>query len=331
MPPRITILYNQPETPASYAAERQAIFGVLEEVRAVRGALDELGYPVTELAVRPPLENIKASLVKLAPEIVFNLFEGFPGWPESEPAMARLLANLKLRFTGCRADTLELALDKTRAKSLLLANAIATPRWRLLAGGELAAFDLDFPCIVKPFAEDASHGISPQSVVSDRAALAAQVERISRTYGGKALIEEFIDGREFNTTVLGGGEPEVLPVSEIVFRLPPDMPKILTYAAKWEPASEYYTGTQVRCPADISETRRQQVQSAARRTFKLFGGAGYARIDFRSDSLGRLYVLELNPNPDISPDAGAARQARARGWSFARFVERIVAIALEEC
>jgi len=143
-------------------------------------------------------------------------------------------------------------------------------------------------------------------------------------------VEKFIDGREFNTTVLGNSQDTVLPISEIAYSLPSGTPRILTFAAKWEPASQYYQGTKVVCPAKINAEEQECVSGTALAAFRLLGCRGYARVDMRMDKEGRLNVIEINPNPDISPDAGAARQAETADMTYTRFIDRIVQLALEK-
>ena len=330
MRPRIAIIYNEP-LPCRYQStgEQAAVLGVLEEVEAVYKALNELGYPVSRTPLLPPLDQVRETLARLEADLVFNLFEGFDGRPETEAAVAYQLSELGLRYTGCSGAALSLALDKGKTKALLQAAGLNTPRYQILDGDSLAEFDLNYPCIVKPYAEDASHGISEMSVVSAFPSLERQTIWVSSLYGGKALVEEFIEGREFNTTVLGDGNPTVLPISEIAYALPPGAPRILTYAAKWEPRSTYYEATIAVCPAEIESQLWEQIESAATLAFNTLGCAGYARVDFRLDAGERLHIIEVNPNPDISPTSGAARQAQAAGMSYRDFIERVVLIALQ--
>lgn len=330
MRPQIAVIYNEPD-PGRYGAlgEEKAVRGVMDAVEAVYAALQELGYPATRVALSPPLERAQETLRKVKADLVFNLFEGFPESPKTEALIADTLESRGLPFTGCSGQALALALDKARTKSLLTESGINTPAFQSLGPKTLPSFRLSFPCIVKPVGEDASHGLTEDSVVHNRAALTAQVTRVSQLYGGKALVEEFIDGREFNITVLGGRKPIALPVSEIVFSLPPGLPSILTYAAKWEESSPYFEGTEAVCPADIDNGLREEIGDTALRVFRLLCGSGYARVDFRMDSKRKLYVLEVNPNPDISPGTGAARQAKAAGMTHAQFVEKLVELAQE--
>lgn len=326
---RVAVIYNEP-CPSRYDVlnEKEAELGVLQAVDAVQRALLELDYNVVSVPLAPPLELAKDKLGSLHVDLVFNLFEGFAGYPETEALLAGFLEELGIPFTGCPGAALRLALDKARVKAILQAAGIKTPSFQLLTFETVGEFRLEYPCIVKPCCEDASHGLSSESVVSDSISLEKQVELISRSYGGSALVEEFIDGREFNATVLANCEYTVLPVSEIAYYLPPAMPRILTFAAKWETDSLYFQGTKPVCPADIEAGERKRITELAVAAFRLLDCHGYARVDMRMDSEGEVNIIELNPNPDISPGSGAVRQAAAAGMSYRQFVEKIVELAL---
>ena len=328
---RVTIAYNEPE-PSRYdtTGEVKAVAGVLEAVSAVKTSLLELGHDVTILPLKLPFEEAKAELSVIVTDLVFNLFEGFCGYPETEAMVPQILSQRGIPYTGCPVKAISLALDKPKTKAILAAAGMNTPRYQVLEPGSVSEFRLNYPCIVKPAAEDASHGLTPESFVNDFAALKKQVEVISECYGGRALVEEFLNGREFNATVLGNGKYTVLPISEITYTLPPGLPRILTYAAKWESDNPYYWGTPVVCPAELSLKEKECVQETALTAFKLTGCRGYARVDMRMDDMGRLNVIEVNPNPDISPGSGAARQAVAAGWSYTQFIEHLVNLALVE-
>jgi D-alanine-D-alanine ligase len=327
--PKVAIIYNEP-SPSRYhlMGEEKAVLGVMEAVEAVHQALIELDYPAVRIPLVPPLELVRETLKALRTDLVFNLFEGFDGRPETEAEVADILSEFKLTYTGCSAAVLALALDKSRTKAILEANGLPTPRYQVLTSDTLAEFDLSYPCIVKPQAEDASHGLSEDSVVDDFASLEQQIRRISRLFGNRALVEEYVDGREFNVTVLGNRDPIVLPISEIVYSLPPGIPRILTFAAKWEPESPYFDSSTPVCPAQVDAETRGKIASAALCTFRLLGCSGYARVDFRADADGPK-IIEVNPNPDISPDTGAARQAQASGMTYSQFIEKIALLALE--
>jgi D-alanine-D-alanine ligase len=328
---RVAVVYNEPH-PSRYDHNREekAVLGVIEAVTAVHQALIELGDDVILLPLVPPFEEARSKLAELTVDVVFNLFEGFCGEPPTEALVPEALTEMGLTFTGCQADVLRLALDKAKVKVILKSAGIPTPDFQLLNPETLHTFRLGYPCIVKPRSEDASHGINAESVVRGFTSLKRQVTVVSEAYGGGALIEEFVGGREFNATVIGDGQYMVLPVSEIVYTLPPGIPRLLTFAAKWENDSVYYEGTKVTCPAEVTPEERENIASTALATFRLIGCSGYARVDMRMDETGKLNVIELNPNPDISPGTGAARQAEAAGMSYAQFVDMIVNLALEK-
>jgi len=325
---RVAIVYNQPQ-PSRYdsSGESLAVSSVLEAVAAVEHALLELGFDVALTPLVPPLREAAAVIKNLGAGLVFNLFEGFCGQPETEAFVPEVCTQRHLLYTGCPGEALSLALHKVRAKVRLQQCGIATPDFQLLSPDTLRLFRLSYPCIVKPLGEDASHGITAESVVSNQCALEKQVARVSLGYGGTALVEEFAGGREFNATVLG---ERVLPVSEIGYALPPGMPRLLTYDAKWQPQSLYYQGSSVVCPAVISDEEQKKIAGTALASFRAIGCRGYARVDMRLDEKGKLKVIEVNPNPDISPGTGAARQAEAAGLGYTGFIEKIVAAAEKE-
>lgn len=325
---RIAIAYNEPcESRYDTCGEQKAVTGVLDAVEAVRAALTELGYNVVQLSLSPPLTSIKSKLEESKIDIVFNLFEGFCGYPETEAELPELLETIGIPYTGCTPYVLRLALDKARTKEILKAEGIPTPDFQLIDPETVQTFKLRFPCIVKPRGEDASHGLTEESVVNDYTSMAKQVKKISEHYGREVLVEEFLDGQEFNATVMGNNECIVLPVSEIIYSLPPGMPRILTFSSKWESGSIYYEGTKAVCPAQIPPEEYQRVANTALRTFQTLKCHGYARVDMRMDRQRQINVIEVNPNPDISPGYGAARQAETAGMNYTRLIEKILQLA----
>jgi D-alanine-D-alanine ligase len=325
---RVAIVYNKP-LPSRYdlRGEKGAVDSVLEAVKAVHQALLKSGYDVVEVPLVPPLERTKKEIESLAVDLVFNLFEGFCGYPETEALVPEIASELGIPYTGCKAAALALALDKAKTKAVLEESGFATPGYQLLGPETLSAFHLSYPCIVKPCSEDASHGLSAESVVYEFTSLEKQVGLVSSFYG-EALVEEFIDGREFNATVLGNSPATVLAVSEITYLLPPGMPRIQTFAAKWEPDSLYYQGLKIICPAQAPN--REYIAETALAVFQLLCGRGYARVDMRLGRGEQLNIIEVNPNPDISPGSGAVCQAEAAGMGYTEFIAKIALRALEK-
>ena len=326
---RVAIVYNEPHHSRYDAAgEGKAVLGVLESVEAVHRALLELDFDVTRVPLVPPLGRAEKKLRNLNKDLVFNLFEGFCGYPETEAVLPEILSKIGIPCTGCPVSALKLGLDKAKMKVIHKAAGIRTPDFQLLNPAILNMYRLGYPCIVKPRCEDASHGLSAESVVNDFASLKRQIRLVSNCYGGDALVEEFINGREFNATILGDSKCTVLPVSEIVYSLPSGMPRILTFAAKWEPDSPYFEGTKAICPAEVEAEERERIAETAVAAFRILGGKGYARVDMRIDHEGQVNVIEVNPNPDISPGSGVVHQAEAAGMTYTQFIEKIVQLAL---
>jgi D-alanine-D-alanine ligase len=165
-------------------------------------------------------------------------------------------------------------------------------------------------------------------VVHNLPALEKQLAKICALFGGQALVEEFVDGREFNTTVIGWRRLIIPAISEIVYTLPPDKPRLLTFESKWQEDSLYYKNTRNVCPGPITAAEAARIGRIARAAFRLTGCKGYARVDFRQNRRGQFLVLEVNPNPDITPGAGASLQMAAGGLSYTRFIEKVIKIAL---
>ena len=327
---KVVVIYNQPpEKSYANAVEEKSVQAIMESAKAVHNALVDLDYSVEMIPLVPPLGLVAERLSMVQTDVVFNLFEGFEDWPESESAVADIMSELGLQYTGCTSTTLLLALHKARSKALIESAKIDTPKYQILNPQTLSHFSLSYPCIVKPFAQDASLGISKNSVIYDHAALKEKVGEISQHFGGRAMVEEYVDGREFNITILGNVELTRLPISEIDYTLPPDVPRILTYSAKWDPESLYFQNTNAVCPAHIDTGLKARIEDTATQLFHIFRCTGYARIDFRLGTEGSLKTLELNPNPDISQNSGAALQARMAGMSYSQFIEKILFLALE--
>jgi D-alanine-D-alanine ligase len=177
--------------------------------------------------------------------------------------------------------------------------------------------------------EDASIGIENSSVVYDLESLRQRVATVLKTYNQPSLVEEYIEGRELNVAIIGNEKPVILPISEIDFsKLPPGYPKIVTYNAKWVEGSVEYSGTVGTCPANLEPNIAQQVREVALKAYLLMDVRDFARIDIRLSSQGVPYVLEVNPNPDISRDAGFSRSARTAGMTWEDLLEKIIETAL---
>lgn len=255
-------------------------------------------------------------------DAVFNLCEGLGGRGSEEHLAAAAVELLGLPLTGARALTLGLCCRKDLVNGVLRARGVPVPDWTVAQAGAAPAWRR-YPAIVKPAAEDASVGIDARSVVRSRRELQSALERGHRKFES-LLVQRYVDGREFNLAVVGD---RVLPHAEITFALPKRLPRIVSYDAKWRTRSVYYRGTPPGLLGAGESRLAARLTRLARRAWAAVEGVGYGRIDVRMDARGRLHVIDVNPNPDLSPDAGLARQAAAAGWSYAELIARIVELA----
>ncbi|MDZ7291364.1 MAG: ATP-grasp domain-containing protein [candidate division KSB1 bacterium] len=327
---RILIAYNEPKREQrgrdiDFVSEA----GVLDEVHAVRDELSVLGYEVVITPVQKSVPAFIDRVVRLRPQAIFNLVEGWQGESQFEMHFPSVYELLGIPYTGASPWTLATALNKWYTKSLLRQAKLPAPAGMLCSEVPGRCY-LRYPVIVKPASEDASLGVDFDAVVTNLADLRRRVAWVVQTYHQPALVEEYIDGRELNVAVLGDQFPEALPISEITFGMVPEhLPKICTYSAKWMPGSQDDRWMEPLCPAPMDEELARKVQNLAIDAFRLLGCRDYARIDMRLANDNQPYILEVNPNPDISPDAGLARSARASGRTYTQLIGEVISWALQ--
>jgi D-alanine-D-alanine ligase len=306
---------------------------VLQEASAVASSLRELGWEPVELDLTPDLERAARELSDAAPAIVFNLVESVEGRGRYIVLAQTLLETLGIPFTGASLEAMIHSTSKPATKRLLGLGGVRAPAW--MPAEAALATPPRFPptWIVKNAWEHASIGLDDESVVADAAALRRAIVRRATAEGLENLfIEEFVDGREFNLSVLGrrGAEPDVLPPAEIRFvDFPAGKPRMVGYKAKWDERSPEFGRTPRSFefpPGDAALLA--DLAAISRRCWSLFGLRGHARVDFRVDARSVPWVLEVNANPCISPDAGFAAAAARAGLSMRDTVARIVADTL---
>jgi D-alanine-D-alanine ligase len=326
---KVLLTYNEPPKSDEFDAvdlvSEEAITG---EVDAVQNALANLGHVVECM----PIEHIEKDLKKInqfKPDLIFNLVEGYQGDAGMEMGIAGLWELKGITYTGNSALTLGLAQNKAMAKKLFQAENILTPDFEVYERIPKKT-KLNFPLIVKPSREDASLGITQDSIVHDLTEMQKAVSDILKNYSQPALVEQFIDGREFNISILGNNPIHILPISEIDFKdLDDGLYSITTYEAKWMPDHPLYKKTPPRCPADISPALKRKLEDIALSVYRLLRGRDYGRVDVRMDANEDIYVLEYNPNPDISPDAGFIRSLKAGGYEYEDFVSIVLKEAIK--
>ncbi|MGA3243728.1 MAG: ATP-grasp domain-containing protein [Bacteroidota bacterium] len=307
--------------------------GVLEERAHVSDALSKNGYKTSLFNMNSDVKRLIQFIEEKDPDLIFNLCESVGDEATHEMFVAGLYELLGVPYTGASAFSLGMCQNKVRTKQVLSFHKIRVPKFALYKNTNEVIedqFDLKFPVIVKPSHEDASVGIDNGSVVDNFAALKKRVRFIFQNFDQPALVDEYIEGRELNVALIGNRRPIILPISEIDFSgLPSDLPRIVTYAAKWMEGTDEYKGTVGVCPAQLPADVEKQAREIALLAYRIMGCRDYARVDMRLDKNNNLYVIEVNPNPDISDDAGFARSCRAYGFSFDEIINKIVEYALE--
>jgi len=329
-PPGVAVLYN---------ACHDLIKGEPRDVLADQG-IDACAHAVTEAfqrvgrqVVQLPVHNdVESALAPYPPTdwVVFNLGEGMEGRLFEEARIAWALEAMGYCFTGSGGNAIARSVHKARAKALLRACGVSTPPgWLFRHPDEVPPRSgvLTYPLIVKPVAEDASIGVGPQAVVHTERALRERVAYVVERYRQAALAEAFVEGREFNIA-LWGDPVRVLPLAEIDFSAFADpYARIVSFAAKWEVDSFEYHHTPVLCPARVGAGMRDHIAGVALQAWEAIGCQGYARVDMRLGDADALYVVEVNCNPDLSPDAGFYRAATAAGYSYEDMVVYILDVA----
>lgn len=316
----IGLVHNRPVDAED--TNHQSSNDVIVQVEAIEKALDTLGQRSVRLPFSRDLGDVLRALETSRVEAVFNLCESVDDNPHLIAHPAAVFELLDIPFTGSSAATLLTTTDKYLVKRLLQADGIITPAFFLYSGQK--QFDvsgLRFPLIVKPQFQDASIGIDQESVVVDGARLPDVLEEMYDLYG-PLLVEEYIEGREFNISLFGSPEAEVMPVAEIDFTgYPDELFRIVGYRAKWDAGSVEYSCSNRMFP-NLSEDLLGQLVPTARRCYALFGLRDYGRVDFRMGPDNAAYVLEINANPCLSPDSGFVAAVGRSGLDYTGMVGR---------
>ena len=296
---------------------------ILGTVHAIEQSLAAEG---TEVGLIPVYQDGKwiEKIRKGKFDLAFNMCEGIDGIAALESAVISVLELFKIPFTGATSYTAAVCLRKHVINGLLEKSGLPIPRFTVVRPGD-PLVSVGYPAIVKPAAEDASLGVEQRSVVRNARQLAERTTAMLEVWD-ELLVQRFVDGREVNVGILGD---TVLPIAEIDFsHMPRGRWRIVTYQSKWETGSVDDLGTTPRCPARLPTKVANEVRRVAMRAWKLVGGCGYGRVDMRIDANGQPWILEVNANPDIAPDAGLARMARVAGIEYGPLIRNICEFAL---
>ena len=315
---RVALLYDGAST-----VEPSPDLLIIQTVEAIETALENEGNAVVRIPVTPDgkwIDRIKRGRF----DVAFNMCEGIDGVAEMEPPVISVLELFGVPYTGSSSYTTALCLRKHVVNALLSHSGLPVPPWITLRKGSRIR-SVGYPAIVKPAAEDASIGVEQRSVVRTARALKARVEAMLKTFD-EVIVQRYIDGRELNVGIVGDN---ILPIAEIDFSaMPKGMWRMVTYRSKWDTGSPEDLGAQPRCPAELSARSAGEIRRVALEAWRLVSGHGYGRVDMRLDDNGQPWILEVNSNPDIAPDAGLARMARTAGIEYPTLVRTITELGL---
>ena len=341
--PTIAVIYNEPE-PELYVKKSPTNFENLsfipyfeventtpmEDYETFAHKIEARGFNCYTLNLKDDFHLLVDELTKNRPDVIFNFVELFFNNPKLEMNVTGIYELLEIPYTGAPPLALANCQSKVFTKRLLGSYGIKTANFELVKTfAERYKHALRFPIIVKPAFEDASAGIDYNAVVHNNSELNAKINYIFSEFKQAALIEEFIEGRELNVAVMGDEIPVVLPISEIDFSAMPDhLPNIVSYQAKWDQMHESYHKTIPICPAVLPKKIQVKAEKIALAAFKAMGVRDYARIDMRLSTANELFVLEVNPNPDLTEGAGFMRSAEAAGFTYDEVLEKLIRFAL---
>ena len=318
---------NDPARQPSFIEASQEVVKTAAEVRAV---LDAQGLETFLIPVDGNLDHTLPLLLECRVDAVFNLVESLGNDSSREPELPMLLEAAGIPYTGNGPAALRLAYRKDQARRLLAAHNLPVARcltvWKPeeATDGKLARLGL--PVFVKPARADASIGIDQGSVFFNRRRLRKRIARLLQLVSGPVLIEAYLPGPEFNVAIFPNPFNGMLCLTEIDFsRCPGDLPPVVTYSSKWLPDAPDYAAFSRPCSDLVPKALQNEILHIARAAFLTLGGTRYGRVDLRLDGRGRPFVIDVNPNPDLAPDAGLAIAARAAGMSYAELVLSIAA------
>jgi D-alanine-D-alanine ligase len=303
--------------------------GFSNELNKIKRSLQKYFTSVKTLPIERDVVKTINQINSFSPDIIYNLVESVEGISSYEYCLTGVFELLGYHYTGNIPSCLGNCLNKARTKNILRSFGLKVPADLILKHNEKLKeedFNLKFPVIMKLLNEDASIGISEFSVVKNFKELKKHLKFLYETYRQDIIIEEYIDGKELNVAIL---DEKVLPISEIKFDgLPENLPKIVTYEGKWMDGSVYYEHTKPKCPAQLGKNTKAKVEKTAMLAFKSMNCRDYARVDIRLSKKGVPYIIEVNPNPDITTDSGFARAAKAAKINHDKLLAVIAELAL---
>jgi len=299
----------------------------------VISGLEDLGHEVVQLGVADDIDLLRKTIAETRPDLCFNLLVEFHHAAGYDAHVVGYLELLRQHYTGCNPAGLTLARDKARSKMVLAWHGVPVPHFAVFPRGQKPLLPqdkpLEFPLFVKAVNEEASLGIAQASIVRSPKKLADRVAFVHEELETDAIAEEFIEGREVYMGVIGNERLRVSPPWELKFAsLPKGTANVATRRVKWDLAYQKKLGVKNGPPGDLPNGVGPKLPAIARHAYRALGLSGYARLDLRIRPDGRPYVLEANPNPDLTFGEDFAEAAEHGGLPYDGLIQRIVQTGL---
>ncbi len=297
----------------------------------VVNTLREMGHTVLALGVSDDLGDLRRATENFKPHIWFNLLEEFHGVGVYDHAVVSYLELMKQHYTGCNPRGLLLAHDKPLAKKILSFHDIPSPGFFVVPRGKKTRLPVgtEFPLMVKSASEDASLGITNASIVNDVSQLEERVEFFHTDTETDALVETFIRGRELYVGVIGNRQISTYPIWEMLFEnAKPGDPQIATSRVKWDMEHRKKLGVKTVRAQNIPPKIEARIKQVCKRVYQALSLSGYARLDLRLREDGKVFVIEANPNPDLSFGEDFAESAESIGVSYEQLLQKIISLGL---
>ncbi|MBN1497382.1 MAG: ATP-grasp domain-containing protein [Spirochaetes bacterium] len=301
--------------------------------RNVIEALQKLGHEVIPCAIYDDIVSFIMKIKEVKPDIIFNLLESFRMDRHFESHLASIFELLRVPYTGCSPTAITLCKNKSFTKRILTPHHIKYPRSVVFPKGQikLNVKKLRFPLMVKPLMQESSDGIAQRSFVETEDACLDRVKTIHSHFMTDAIAEEYIEGREIYASVIGSTRLHVLPLREMIFKnFPEGKPRFATFKAKWDREFRKKWGITNTFAHPMDPAVERKIGRIARAAFRALGLSGYARLDLRLTDNNDVYVIEVNPNPNLSNDDDFTYAAQRANITYTQLINKIVTWGLKE-
>ncbi|PCJ52296.1 MAG: hypothetical protein COA79_24520 [Planctomycetota bacterium] len=331
---KILMPFDFPFDPATLPDENYGAHLPPEDWRAehkVILAIKKCGHEAIPFAVHNKIQPLINKIRDDKPDVIFNMLECFDNDRRHESNFAGLLDLMGVPFTGCPPVSMTLCRNKFFTKRILAPHRIKFPKSVIFPLGitNRSLKKLEYPLFIKPLGQEGSDGITQSSFAETESACLSRVKFIHDSLEVDVLVEEYIEGREIYASVLGNDRLRVLPLREMIFsKFPEDKPKFATFKAKWDEDFRKKWGIKNTMASNIPEDVEKRIKKISRTTYKALGLSGYGRLDIRLTPDNEIYVIEVNPNPNVSDDDELALSAKKANIPYHKLIGKIINLAL---